>query len=362
MKNEPNYANRIKEVRKSLAQDNIDALLIDRWENYFYLTGFMEEEAYCLVTGNHIYLLVDSRYIQQAACDCVHCTVIEYGNDAEDILLDCMQTDGAAVLALDRSYITYARYMQYKQSFQSVELAWSDGGIPDIRICKDHYETEQVVKAQEITDYAFHHVLPLIKCGVSEIEIAAELEYIMKKQGGMKPSFDTIVVSGRRTSLPHGKPTNKKIEYGDAVTMDFGCILNGYCSDMTRTVFVGKVSEQLKEIYQTVIASQEAAIKIAKKGVSTAEVDRAARDIIAEKGYEKYFVHGTGHGIGIEIHEAPRVSSRGNETVLRNGMIITIEPGIYLPGIGGVRVEDDIVINGGDPVNITKSDKKMLII
>lgn len=216
-------------------------------------------------------------------------------------------------------------------------------------------------RAQSITDAAFEYILPKIKVGVQEIEIASEIEKFMKDHGAEKLAFDLIVVSGARGALPHGEPSDKRIENGDFVTIDMGAVINGYHSDMTRTVVVGSVSDRQKSIYDIVLEAQESAIKKIKNGARAFDIDKCARDIIESYGYGEYFVHGTGHGVGLEIHEEPHLSKK-SKALLRSGMIVTVEPGIYISGELGVRIEDMLLVTDDGFINLTKSDKKLRVI
>ena len=221
-------------------------------------------------------------------------------------------------------------------------------------------ELDNIKMAAKIADEAFQHILKCIKVGVRERDIALELEYFMKKNNASSVSFDTIVASGIRSSMPHGVASDKIIEYGDVVTLDYGALYNNYCSDMTRTVFVGEPNRDLLKIYDIVKKAQLEGINRVKDGVMASDVDKAARDIIRESGYGDYFGHALGHGVGMEVHEQPGVSKR-SDIMLEDGMVITIEPGIYVPNLGGVRIEDMVVVRDDVPEVLTKSSKDIFI-
>lgn len=227
------------------------------------------------------------------------------------------------------------------------------------REIKDECEIKKIAEAEKIGDMAFEYVLGRIKEGVTEREIALDLEFFMKKQGATTLSFDTISASGIRSAMPHGIATDKKIENGDFLTLDFGCVFEGYCSDMTRTVVVGKANDKQKEIYNTVLKAQTTAIDAIKAGMKCSEVDGVARKIITDAGYGENFGHSLGHSVGIEIHENPSFSPKNN-AVVQNGNVITVEPGIYIDGFGGVRIEDLIVVQNGKAVNLTSSPKELI--
>jgi len=224
---------------------------------------------------------------------------------------------------------------------------------------KASWEIERISKAEAIGDMAFSHILGYIKEGVSERDIAAELEYFMKKQGAEKTSFDTIVISGKKTSMPHGTPDDKKIENGDFVTLDFGCVYEGYCSDMTRTVAVGKADERQKEIYNIVLEAQLTGLNAIKSGVVCKNADEMARNVIEKAGYGKYFGHSLGHGVGLMIHELPNLSPK-SEMMLEDNMVVSCEPGIYIPDFGGVRIEDLVVVSGEKCTILSKSQKNLI--
>jgi Xaa-Pro aminopeptidase len=226
---------------------------------------------------------------------------------------------------------------------------------------KDDYELDIIKKAVKIADDAFTHILPYIKPGIAEIEIAAEMEYYMKKAGAIGASFETIVASGQRSSMPHGVASDKKLELGDPITLDYGAYYEHYCSDMTRTVFLGQPKDEMKKIYNIVLEAQLKSSEGAAAGLLGKDIDLIARDIIYKNGYENNFGHGLGHSVGLEIHEDPRFSPSGNIKI-ENDMVITVEPGIYVSGLGGVRIEDIILINDDKPINLTKSSKEMIIL
>ena len=251
--------------------------------------------------------------------------------------------------------------LKHIKSVVKANLVPLSGVIEKIRLIKTPEEINIIKVACEIADQAFSHILNFIKPGITELEVSNELEFFMRKQGATASSFDTIVASGLRSALPHGVATNKEIENGDFVTLDFGAIYNGYVSDITRTIAVGKPSNQLIEMYETVLESQLLALQHVKPGMTGREADNIARDFLKSKGYGEAFGHSTGHGIGLEIHEGPTLSSR-SDTVLEPNMVVTIEPGIYLPGIGGVRIEDDIVITETGNEKLTHSKKELIIL
>ena len=249
---------------------------------------------------------------------------------------------GIKSLGFEKDHVTYASYELYKHALQA-DLVPLSGLVEKIRLIKTEEEITIIKAACRIADEAFEHIVTYIKPGMTELEVSNELEFFMRKLGATSSSFDTIVASGVSSALPHGVATDKVIEIGDFVTLDFGAVYNGYISDTTRTLAVGEPSEKLKEIYQVVLDAQLLALEKVKPGMTGKEADAIARDYIASKGYGEAFGHSLGHGIGLEVHEGPGLSFR-SDIVLEPGMVITIEPGIYLPNIGGVRIEDDALV------------------
>jgi len=352
---------RIRELRSILSQKGMDAALITKRENYIYMSNFTGTFANLLITHDKAILVTDFRYTEQAKEQAQLYDVVQYQGNLNVTLNDLLTSNNVKVLGFEDDYLTFKAYDDLSKKLNVDKLVPLEGAIELLRLIKDSEEIELIKEAVRVADEAFSHVLKFIKPGVTESEIAAEIEYYLKKNGARGPSFDTIVASGWRASLPHGVASDKVVELGDAVTMDFGAIYNEYCSDMTRTVFVGQPKEELKKIYNIVLEAQKAGIFGAVSGLTGREIDKIARDIISDAGYGENFGHSLGHGVGIEIHEDPRLSQQGT-VKMRNGMVVTIEPGIYVSGLGGVRIEDMIVINDGKPMVLTSSKKDMIIL
>ena len=352
---------RIRELRSILSQKGMDAALITKRENYIYMSNFTGTFANLLITHDKAILVTDFRYTEQAKEQAQLYDVVQYQGNLNVTLNDLLTSNNVKVLGFEDDYLTFKAYDDLSKKLNVDKLVPLEGAIELLRLIKDSAEIELIKEAVRVADEAFSHVLKFIKPGVTESEIAAEIEYYLKKNGARGPSFDTIVASGWRASLPHGVASDKVVELGDAVTMDFGAIYNEYCSDMTRTVFVGQPKEELKKIYNIVLEAQKAGISGAVSGLTGREIDKIARDIISDAGYGENFGHSLGHGVGIEIHEDPRLSQQGT-VKMRNGMVVTIEPGIYVSGLGGVRIEDMIVINDGKPMVLTSSKKDMIIL
>lgn len=352
---------RLVNLREKLREKGMDAALVTKRENCIYLSGFTGDDTYLIITGSEAVLLTDFRYVEQAQMQSPLYNVIEYKGSMLVALDEILRARGIEKLGFEEENMSYAKYDQYNSKLSAKELIPMGGMIEKLRIVKDTEEIEIIKKAQEIADKTFSHILGFIKPGVTELELSAEMEYHMKKLGAKGPSFEIIAASGTRSSLPHGAASRKTIETGDTITFDFGALYSEYCSDMTRTVFLGKPADEMVRIYNTVLDAQMKALEGAKRGLLGKEIDAIARDIIYAAGYEGRFGHGLGHGVGLEIHEDPRVSPAGNIR-MEDGMVITIEPGIYVPGLGGVRIEDMVVINGDEPVNLTASAKNLIVI
>lgn len=351
---------RIKKLLNKLNQSNIDAIIIYDRNNIRYLSGFSGSSAYLYISNNKSIMLTDFRYIEQASKQCPDFEIIDHGE------LGVLKTikkfaidDNVSKIGFESEIITFNQYKEIKEIFQKFQLIETKSLVEEIRMIKDDEELSYIKKAAEIADNAFTHILSFIKVGITEIDIALELEYFMKRNGASSLAFSTIVASGKNSSLCHAEPSLKKIEQGDFLTMDFGCMFNGYCSDMTRTIVIGKADNKQKEIYNTVLKAQLEALSIVKEGLTGKEVDKIARDIIHEAGFKGYFGHGLGHSVGLFIHEDPRLSPKGF-TILKENMVVTIEPGIYVPDFGGVRIEDLICVKENGYVNFTHSNKELI--
>lgn len=351
---------KIKKVYELMDKEGLDALLIDSPENRYYLTGFTGTAGRVLLTGKGAYFITDFRYVEQAKKQTEGYEIVELSSNFEKGLNELLKKDGVKRLGFESKAISHEQFLKYNEVLE-VELQKTTDLIEGLRVIKGPEEIEKIKKAVEITDAAFAHILGIIKPGVTEREIALELEFFQKRMGGEKNAFDFIVASGQRSSLPHGVASDKVIEKGDFVTLDFGVFYQGYCSDLTRTVVVGEPDEKQKEIYGLVLKAQLAVIERVKAGMSCKEVDEIARGIIGEAGYRENFGHGLGHGIGLEIHEAPRVSFT-SETILQPGMVVTNEPGIYIPGWGGIRIEDDLLITEEGCEVLNKAPKELIIL
>lgn len=362
MKSKHTYLHhRISSLRADFAEMKIDAFLITFQPHLRYITGFSGSNGIALVTRDNAYLLTDGRYATQVKKETSGWKISITAQDLFDKLKEEKLLRPQMRIGFDGNTLVFTSYKRLKKIFPKVVFLPKVDTIERIAIRKDQYEIESIKRAVEITDSVFVEILPQLKPGVSELDIAAEISYRHKIHGAEGDGFAPIVVSGAKGALPHGKPSEKKIKKGEMVTLDFGSVYNGYHSDLTRTVGIGSLSGESKKIYNTVLEAQLKAIESAKAGIAAKELDRIARDYINKKGYGKYFKHSLGHGIGLQIHEQPRLSVL-SKAVLKNGNVVTIEPGIYIPESGGVRIEDDIVITDGYPEILNKSPKDLIIL
>lgn len=338
---------------------NVDGALIVSPESRRYFTGFNASDGFLFITKSGSVFLTDSRYIE-AAKDKIICCEVE---EQKGKLMDYAKRFNCKVLAVEADRLTVTQLKNLRKALHGIKLTTvgTDKIIDSFRAVKNEAEIENICKAQRIAEAAFDHILGFIKVGVTEKKVALELDHYMLSHGADGLSFETIAISGANTSKPHGVPTDKKIEHGDFVTMDYGAVVNGYHSDMTRTVAVGAASDEQKKIYKIVFEAQLAVLRVLKNGVKCSDADKAARDVITEAGYGEYFRHSTGHGVGIEIHEKPFISPKSTAT-LRSGNVVTDEPGIYIPGKFGVRIEDMALITESGCKNLTKAPKELIII
>lgn len=349
-----------KRVQELLKKLSVDAVLVSNGNNMRYISGFAGATGYLYISAKRHAVITDFRYTIQAEMEAEGYEIITIGSGGyEEAINDVLKTDGINRLGFESWDMLYGTYNGLKESLIAKEFVPFEHEITDMRKIKTPKELEYIKEAEAIGDKVFSDILEYIKPGVTELEIAARIEYLLKVRGGSALSFSAIVASGVNSSMPHAVPTQKKVETGDFLTMDFGCIYEGYCSDMTRTIVVGKASEKQKEVYQTVLKAQTAVLDFIKAGYKGKEIDKIARDIIYGAGYEGCFGHGLGHSVGLFIHENPRLSPL-EENIIQAGMTETVEPGIYIKGFGGVRIEDLVVVTEDGCVNFTHSDKQLI--
>ena len=339
----------------------VDAVMITSAPNLRYFSGFAGGEGVCVIGNGFKFLFVDSRYTVAAVNEAPDFEVIEFrvGKLCDEIN-SRLKSRSVTKLGFENGEMTVFEYDVYREKLSGIEFAGLGSRLTELRMIKTDAEIGLMKTAESIGDAAFSEVLPMIKAGAAECEIAAELEYRMRRHGADKTSFDTIVVSGIKSSMPHGIPSDKRLERGDFVTMDFGCVYKGYCSDMTRTVIIEKADDEQIKIYNTVLSAQLKGLEAIKAGIMGKDADRAARDIISDAGYGRCFGHSLGHGVGLVIHELPNLSPASEITLCEN-MIVTCEPGIYVEGFGGVRIEDMVAVTKTGVENLASSPKELII-
>ena len=352
----------LKNFQALLIENGYDAAIVSDQLNQHYLSGFEFHDGVVLVLQKDAYLLTDFRYVEAAkenACEGMQVLTPEKG--ATDAIRTLLGEHNCTRVAIEEDNLSYASYERYKSLFVGVTLV---GGASALlvrqRLHKSDDEIEAIARAQRVTDAAFAHIIKVLIPEMTEIDVALELEMFMRRQGAQSLAFDTIAVSGSASSRPHGVPRPVKLERG-FLTMDFGALYKGYCSDMTRMVGIGKPTEEMIDVYAAVQRAQSAALDAFAIGKTGEELDAVARNVIYHAGYEGCFGHGLGHGVGMDIHEAPRLKA-GHTVPMDVGMVVTCEPGIYLEGKFGVRIEDMVVFTENGPLNITRSPKNLLVI
>ncbi|MCM3114793.1 aminopeptidase P family protein [Neobacillus sp. MER 74] len=351
---------KIEKLRSNFSTHGIDGILITSPFNRRYISNFTGTAGVVLISADKAQFLTDFRYIEQAAKQCQGFEIIKTtGSIPEEVAVQAKKL-GIQKLGFEADFLTFSSFKLYDKELEA-ELVPISGVIEKLRLIKTDSELKILKVAADIADAAFKHILDFIRPGKTELEVSNELEFFMRRAGATSSSFDTIVASGHRSALPHGVASDKVIEAGDIVTMDYGCYYNGYVSDITRTVAVGEPDAKLKEIYEIVLEAQLRGMAGIKPGLTGKEADAITRDYITEKGYGEYFGHSTGHGIGLEIHEGPGLSMK-SDVVLEPGMVVTCEPGIYIPGLGGVRIEDDTLITKDHNEALTHSTKELIIL
>lgn len=336
----------------------IEGMLITKPENRHYFSGFSGSAGTLLISDHESKLLTDFRYIEQAAAQAKQCEILRYTASPYELLADTAVKLGLTRIGFESDFVTYDMYTKLTEGMSTIHLLPVQ--IDELRMMKDENEVAAIKKAVEIADSAFVHILSFIKPGISEQTVALELEYQMRKLGAEKPAFDTIVASGKRGALPHGIASEKIIELGDFVTMDFGAVYQGYHSDITRTICMGSPTDKQRQLYDIVLTAQLAGVEAVQPGKTGREVDAVARKIIVDAGFGDYFGHGLGHGLGLYIHEDPRLSPSNTQTVLMENMVVTVEPGIYLPEWGGIRIEDTVLVSTDGCQILTASSKHLI--
>jgi Xaa-Pro aminopeptidase len=352
---------RIGRLRKILVERGIDGFLVTHLPNVRYLSGFSGTNGLCLVGRDASYFITDFRYDEQSHQEVKGLRIAVAKKNLFGELEKRKLLRGMHRVGIEGNYLPYAEYQKLKRAFPRIRFVVFADVVEGISAVKDGQEIGLIRKAAQISDKVFNEVVKSIKPGVRESEISADISYLHKTYGAERDAFETIVASGIRGALPHGIASAKKIRKGEFVTLDFGCVYRGYCCDITRSVSVGEPAKKLREVYRIVSDAQSNAIEAVRSGMAAKDLDAVARRHIARNGFGKYFGHSLGHGIGLQIHEPPRISAESSYR-LRDGNVITIEPGIYLPGIGGVRIEDDVVVMNGRSVVLNRAPKELLIL
>lgn len=352
---------RLDRMRLLLSAQKLDGFLVHSDHNRRYLARFSGTSGALAFTKAGTYFVTDSRYAIQAKQQVKNAKFVLQKRALLVELADLVEKAGVKRLGLEADQTTVSQWEYLKKRLPKIQLLPTRGLVEGLRLVKDVGEREAMRAAARITDRVFEHILGFIRPGVRESDLAAEMEHQMRRLGASGPSFETIVASGWRSALPHGVASDKKVAQGDMIVFDFGCIFDGYCSDMSRTVVVGKPSARQKRVYGIVQRAQAAGLRAARPGKTTGDVDKAARALIVKAGYGNRFGHGTGHGVGVEIHEEPRVGPKAKD-VLKPGMAITVEPGIYLEGAFGVRIEDLVLVTPKGHENLYRTTKELIVV
>lgn len=355
-------AQRLEAVRTMMKKLRLDAMLVTFLPHVRYLSGFSGSNGLVLLTPGKQFFLSDGRYTQQVAQEVKGFkTIITHGGSLFEELRKKRVLQGVPRVGFDVQSLRVAEFQNLKKLFPRTRFVATSDVVEAPASIKEEPEIDLIRQAARITDQVFAKLLPVIKEGVTELDIAAEITYLHRTLGAEADAFEPIVASGERGALPHARATSKPIRKGELVTLDFGCRFQGYHSDLTRTIALGTPDPKLRSLFDIVLSAQTMALEKARDGMNARALDRIARTRIGKAGFGKYFTHSLGHGLGLQVHEAPRLSSRSTDT-LRNGNVVTIEPGIYVPGIGGVRIEDDIVIRGNQPEFLTTSPRELIIL
>ena len=351
----------LSSVKNAMARDGLDYIWVSSPENHRYVTGFNNPDGRVLVGHDDTFMLADFRYIEEGRRTAREgiTAVCPEGRFISGFVADTLGGSEKLRIGYEQSRLTCSELDALKNAVPQAEFVPAGGIFDELRKTKKPYEAECIKKAQIITDGAFSHILNVLSSDMTELEVAAELEYYMKKSGAEAISFETIAVSGKNSSSPHKTPENRKLEHG-FLTMDFGAVIDGYHSDMTRTVVIGKADDEMRRLYDTVLTAQKAVLDVISVGKANFEMDKIARDIIDGAGYKGAFGHSLGHGVGLEIHEEPNLSPRDNGQILVPRNVVTVEPGIYLEGLYGCRIEDMVIITEDGAEDITNSPKELI--
>jgi len=354
------FGKRIRQLQERMAGANVDAFFTLAAPSMRYLTGFTGEEGYLLVLHDGVHLVLDGRFTTQAKEECPGVDVILYTGHFSRSIADLLVAGHAHWLGFEKERVSFVQAEQMRTAFPSVTMVPTENVVEGMRIVKDTHELDKMRAAGHIADKAFNAMIHQLKVGMTENDVAALLEYEMRKAGAQGTSFSTIVGSGARGALPHGIASGKVIRRGEVIVIDFGVNYEGYMSDCTRTVALGKQPTGVLDVYAKLRAAQQLGLDCIKAGVSSRSIDTAVRGKLGESGLAQYFTHGLGHGVGLEIHEAPRLS-QGTDTVLEPGQVVTCEPGVYLPGRYGMRIEDSVIVTATGFESLTELPKELVL-
>ena len=351
---------RLRKLRTSITERGLDALLLSQPGNLFYLSGFTGSSGWLFISGQNAILATDFRYVEQAKGEAPDFELIQTKQELRDWLPGLVSDLGWHKLGFEANFISYEGYNRLSETIKTkqvnLELIPTTGIVEQLRSVKEPEELGFITKAVELTDAAFEQAKTIIRPGMTEKEAAWEIEKFLRQEGSEGMPFEIIVASGPNSALPHARPTEKTIRSGEAVLIDMGARIGGYCSDFTRTLFLGKADKTLQEIYNIILKAQTTAIERVESGMDASQADRLARSVVEQAGYGDAFGHGLGHGVGLAVHEFPTLGPSSSDS-LADGMVFTIEPGIYLAGQGGVRIEDMVVLKNGKAQVLTKASK-----
>ncbi len=347
---------RISALRLKIAKERLDGLVITDLANIRYLIGYSGDNGLLILTKNTSLFFTDFRYQEQSKREVKNATIKIWNRNLFEVF-PVTELKGVKKLGFEAESLSYSNYRRIKQQLKKIKFVPTENWTIQLRSVKDNEELRLIRRAVAINDSVFAKIIKQIKPGITEKDLAAEIDYLIKQQGEV--AFPTIVGAGRNGALPHYQPGTKRIKKGETVVLDFGTKYQGYCSDMTRTVFVGKATKKIKEIYSIVLEAQGRALAAIKSGVRAATIDAQARDYITKKGYGRYFGHSLGHGVGLVVHENPALA-KTSKAILENNNVVTVEPGIYLPDWGGVRIEDLVRVTKNGCENLIKSPKELL--
>jgi len=350
----------VDRLRERLKEFNAGSMLVTNMTNVRYLTGFTGSSGQAVVTPTETIFITDSRYAIQASDEAAGWDqrIFSAPTKGMDFLKDTLASARVTELAFESEYVTVSTYDQWKDKLAAIDLKPIASPVDKLRMIKDEGEIDAIRRACALTDACLHHVLPKVQANVTEMDLALEMDFYFRRQGA-EPGFGTHVVSGARSAMPHGMPSDKRIENGDFVTFDFGARVDGYNADMTRTIVVGEASDRHREIYEAVLEALEVSKAAIRPGVMGPEIDKLSRDTLAKRNLAQYFGHGLGHGLGLNVHDG---GDFRQDMKLEAGMVMTVEPGVYIEGFGGCRIEDDVVIRDGGVEVLNTFPRELMIV